>query len=208
MTHAPSARGRAARWALGLLTLALGVLGACVLSERSGAARSALVARGGGWIAAGGLVAALAISPLVRLRRSLTSAQRALLGSLRRALGIAAASCALGHAGYSLAFVPGSWELLLSEPWLRAGLAALLALVVMLVSSFELLTRRLRLQYWDALHWLIFPASGFVSLHAALGPFGQPAYELGLAGVTALLWLSRISGQRAREQRSSAPPQA
>jgi DMSO/TMAO reductase YedYZ heme-binding membrane subunit len=105
---------------------------------------------------------------------------------------MAAAGCGIVHGAYALVFVSGTWPLLSSAPWLRAGLAALVALVALLVTSFDGVTRRLQLQHWKALHWLVFPTSALVLAHVILGPFGQPRMEVGLAGLLATLWALRI----------------
>jgi DMSO/TMAO reductase YedYZ heme-binding membrane subunit len=199
MNERSRARTFAARLTASLLAIALVVVVLSAVAERGGIFREQLLARASGWVAAGALVAALAISPWLRLRTWLKKPTEVTdvpspvrLAALRRALGIAAASCGLVHGAYALVFVVGTWPLLSSAPWLRAGLAALIALGALLVTSFDVFTRRLQLQHWKALHWLVFPASGLVLAHVILGPFGQPRMEMGLAGLLTALWTLRL----------------
>jgi len=215
MNDRSGARTFAARLTTSLLAIALVVVVLSALGERGGLFREQLLARASGWVAAGALLAALAISPWLRLRSWLKKGagvtevpSAAGLAALRRAFGIAAASCGIVHGAYALAFVAGTWPLLSSAAWLRAGLAALVALIALLVTSFDGVTRRLQLQHWKALHWLVFPASGLVLAHVILGPFGQPRMEMGLAGLLAMLWALRIipgrSAGKAHEPTSKA----
>ena len=154
--------------------------------------RTFVIARGSGWLAASLLTLALCVSPLRWLRRALDRPEIAWFPALRRSLGIAAAGCALAHAGFSLARVPGLYESLASLGWLRAGLSSLALLCVLLVTSFDEMTRRLRLQHWRLLHWLAYPAALAACLHALLGPFGRPALELTLTFAIVVLLATRM----------------
>lgn len=179
-------RRRAAR-----IVLALSAPGAAFvvwmgLREPYPALQSWAGVRALGWLASAYLVGALAITPLQRWLRW------PLLPALRRSLGLAAASCGVVHATAALLGLPGLAAMVLSVAWLRGGLAALLLLVAMFITSFDTVLRRLRLQHWKELHRLIYPAALCVVLHALLGPFGTPALELMLAAAVVLLIVLRM----------------
>ncbi|HKU41067.1 MAG TPA: ferric reductase-like transmembrane domain-containing protein [Polyangiales bacterium] len=182
-----TARRRLAAWIVLTVVLAgaLSVV-ALGLSQPYAALRVWDSVRALGWLATVCLIAALAMSPLRRLARV------QLLTALRRAFGIAAASCAAVHAAVALGALPGLAASVLSLAWLRAGLAALLLLVALLITSFDGVLRRLRLQHWKELHRLVYPATICVVIHAVLGPFGTPALELALIAGAAVLFMSRI----------------
>jgi sulfoxide reductase heme-binding subunit YedZ len=144
-------------------------------------------------------VGALAVTPLHRSLR----ARFPLLPALRRSLGIAAAGCGVIHATAALLGLPGLASSVLSLPWLRAGLAAILMLVALFITSFDEVVRRLRLQHWKELHRLSYPAALCVLLHALLGPFGTPAFELTLVICVALLLSLRICLALVSKTRSS-----
>ena len=179
-------RPRAARIVLALV--AAGAAGVAIVGLRQhyAALRTWDVARALGWLSGVCLVGALAITPLQRALRS------PLLPALRRALGLAAASCGAVHATAALLGLPGLAAMVLSAAWLRAGLAALLLLGLLFVTSFDTLLRRLRLQHWKELHRLSYPAALCVALHALLGPHGTPALELTFAGCVVFLLALRI----------------
>lgn len=171
-----------------LTVVLVGASGAIVLglSQPYAPLRAWDIARALGWLAASCLIASLAMSPWRRVARY------ELLPALRRAFGIAAASCAAVHAAFALVSLPGLAASVLSLAWLRAGLAAFLLLVALFITSFDGILRRLRLQHWKALHRLVYPATVCVVLHALLGPFGTPWLELALLCVVAVLLASRI----------------
>ena len=200
-----SAARRTAFW-IALACVLAGALAivAPSLRETYATTRAFELARGSGWLAAIALLAALAISPLRRIRRVLGRPESGWLAALRRSFGIAAASCGIVHAGYSLVSLPGITESLLELGWLRAGVAAVVTSSVLLVTSFESVLRRLRLQHWAEVHWLVYPVALLVAAHAVLGPAGTPAFELTFCLVTALLLGLRLVFTRARTSKSSA----
>jgi methionine sulfoxide reductase heme-binding subunit len=179
-------RRRAARIVLTLV--ASGAVGVVMigLSQHYAPLRTWEVVRALGWLASACLVGALAVTPLQRVLRS------PLLPALRRSLGLAAASCGAVHATAALLGLPGLAAGVLSDAWLRAGVAAFLLLLALFITSFDAPLRRLRLQHWKELHRLIYPAALCVALHALLGPYGTPALELTLAVCVALLLALRI----------------
>ena len=103
---------------------------------------------------------------------------------LRRALGIGSACCAIVHALQAWLGVPGVSSTLLSAARLRAGLAALVILALLLLTSFPRLVARLGLQYWKELHRLAYAALAFAFLHALLGAFAPLSTLLALASAT------------------------
>lgn len=186
------ARRIASSIALGIVLLGAIVLAMFAMSESYAPTRSFVIARGSGWLAALLLTGALVVSPVRWLRRAAHRPELAWLVALRRSLGLTAAACALAHAAYGLTVLPGLYESLLSVGWLRAGLAANLLLCALFVTSFDTILRRLRLQHWKLLHWLVYPAALCGSLHALLSPFGIPALELTLSGTIIALLLARL----------------
>jgi sulfoxide reductase heme-binding subunit YedZ len=179
-------RPRAARIVLAILALGAACVVMIGVRQPYAPLRTWAVVRALGWLASGCLVGALAVTPLQRVLRS------PLLPALRRSLGLAAASCGAIHATAALFGLPGLAASVLSLPWLRAGLAAFLLLVLLFITSFAAPLRRLRLQHWKELHRLIYPAALCVAVHALLGPFGTPAFELALAACVVLLLALRI----------------
>ena len=195
---------RTAFWiALGFVAASAAVAIVPSSQEHYAPARAFDLARSTGWLAAVALALALAITPLRRIRRRLGLSEMAWLAPLRRSFGLAAASCGLAHAGWSLASLPGMAESLLEVGWLRAGTAAIGLLSILLATSFDPVVRRLRLQHWAELHWLVYPAAILVGAHAVLGPAGTPAFELTFCSSIALLLGLRIVFTRKRTSKSA-----
>jgi DMSO/TMAO reductase YedYZ heme-binding membrane subunit len=168
------------------------VLAAFVIAIMA-ATRWALVARPGHALAVwtGGatlvlLLCSLAVSPLSRV---VAPAWAIACRAARRTIGIACAIVALGHAAlaWSSYLQPLALAPILALPWLRHGALALLILVTLLVTSFPMLQRALRVRAWSALHRLAYFAAIFASLHALGSPFGST--EVGLAACTTTLVL-------------------
>jgi DMSO/TMAO reductase YedYZ heme-binding membrane subunit len=147
--------------------------------------RAVALTRACGWGALLALCAALCASPLERLARWRGRAPSALLPAGRRALGIAAGSCALLHAAAALVWLPGTRETLWSAAQLRMGLAALSILALLLATSFRPL-----LHSWKELHRLAYVAALCAFLHVIFGPFAPLRSVLAVAGFTfAFGWL-------------------
>jgi sulfoxide reductase heme-binding subunit YedZ len=139
-----------------------------------------------GWGALLALCAALCATPLERLARFRGRSLGAALHSSRRALGIAAGSCGLLHAAAALIWLPGTRETLWSAAQLRAGLAALLILALLLATSFRPLVRS-----WKELHRLAYVAAPCAFLHVLWGPFAALRSVLALAAFTLAFGLLR-----------------
>lgn len=109
------------------------------------------------------LLVAFSITPLRRLLRSSS------LARCRRMAGLFAFSYVSLHlTAYLFFFLQFSWaafaEDLLERPYITAGLAALLCLLPMAVTSTTGWQRRLR-HRWRTLHRLIYPAIALALLH-------------------------------------------
>ena len=154
--------------------------------------RALRLARATGWLAAALLTLALCVTPLKTLRERRGTPRSASLVALRRSLGLAAATCAFIHAAYALLALRGLPGLVLSVPWLRAGLAALAVLAALFATSFDVVLRSCRLQHWKELHRLNYVVVVLVLLHSVLGPFGSPGLELTFAGAIAVLLTVRV----------------
>ncbi len=175
----------------------LAVVASVAVTESHGLLRNFAIARGSGWIAIAALAIALCVTPVRTLRRALGWRELAWVHPCRRSFGIAAASCGLIHASFSFALVPGVRDSLFASGWLRAGVGALLLLSALLLTSFSTVLRRLRLQFWNELHWLAYPAAMLAALHTLLGPFGTPRLELALCTVIgSLIVLRFLPGRR------------
>jgi sulfoxide reductase heme-binding subunit YedZ len=132
------------------------------------------------------LLCSLTMSPLSRL---VSPAWAMACRGARRTIGIACAIVALTHAAlaWSSYLQPLALGPILALPWLRHGALALVILVTLLVTSFPVLQRALRVRAWSALHRLAYFAAIFASLHALGAPFGST--EIGLAACTMTLVL-------------------
>jgi methionine sulfoxide reductase heme-binding subunit len=163
--------------------------------------RSLRFANASGWLAGSLLTLALCVTPAQRLLARAGRLRPVWLTPLRRSLGIAAASCGLAHAVYALLVVPGIAGLVVSVPWLRAGLLTLCILWVLLLTSFDGVLRRLRLQHWKELHRLVYPATLVLALHVLLGPYGSTAIEVTFfAALSCLLMLRFLPTHADREE--------
>ena len=196
-------RRRAAAWVvLGLSVAALGVVALFVRSRGGtwGPTRALWLTRGTGWCALGALMIALSATPAGRLLARLRPASRRLpaVASFRRAFGVAAASLALCHPATALGgYLRGAWAAVWSFSYLRAGLVALVILFAMLVTSFPLLVRGLRVRLWKPLHRLGYLAALLVLDHLLLAPFAPRALTLELFAALFAIGLFRLLPARA-----------
>ena len=156
-----------------------------------------------GWTALVALCATLCVSPLARLYYSVRPEPSAWVREIRRALGLTAASAALAHALLALATVPATSAGLFAAPRLRSGAAALLVLVVLYLTSFQTLVRRLHLAFWKPLHRLAYLALVLAAHHALTSAFVS-AWAVGwLVGATLLVGALRfVPLSAARRSRS------
>jgi DMSO/TMAO reductase YedYZ heme-binding membrane subunit len=154
--------------------------------EADAYSRALALTRASGWCALLALCAALCATPLAKLLRSAGVRELAGLHAWRRTLGIAAGSCGLLHAFGALWAVPGTRETVWLAPQLRAGLAALFILTLLLATSFRPLVRN-----WKELHRLAYLAAAFAFVHVLLGPFAPLRAVIALAAFTLLFGLLR-----------------
>jgi len=142
------------------------------------------LARGLGYLAFVLLSAALCVSPL---RRWLPESS-----TLRRALGLAAASAALFHAEVGLWSSPLGVGEQLADPQLRFGFAGLALLGALAVTSFPAVVTWMRLRSWKELHRLAYIAWLCALLHGLLSPYAWMRGLCAIAAVTLTLGLLRL----------------
>lgn len=150
--------------------------------------------RASGWAPAIVLALSLSVTPIAGLVRRVRGTAPRGASSLRRALGIIAASLALVHAVVALGvYVPRPWfAVIAGVPWLLSGALALVVLVALLVTSFPGLTRALRVRAWKPLHRLAYVAALLVAHHLAVGPFAPRAWVVAWAGVVTFALALRV----------------
>lgn len=156
--------------------------------------------RASGWAPAVVLALSLAVTPCAGLVRRVRGVAPRRASSLRRALGIIAASLALVHAIVALnVYVPRPWVAVIrGVPWLSSGALALVVLVALLITSFPSLTRALRVRAWKPLHRLAYVAAALVAHHLALGPFAPRIGVVAWAGVVAVVLALRAVTRESR----------
>ncbi len=195
-----------ARRAAARISLSVASIGAAITVAYAADAyppvRSLRFANASGWLAGSLLTLALCVTPAQRMFARAGRSRPVWLTPLRRSLGIAAASCAMAHAAYALVVLPGIYGLVATVPWLRAGLLTLCILLVLLLTSFDTVLRRLRLQHWKELHRLVYPATLVLALHVVLGPYGSAANEVIFFSVLACLLMVRFFSARATREES------
>jgi methionine sulfoxide reductase heme-binding subunit len=194
-TTAP-VRARPFRYLGAASVLWLLAVGLAAAREAWPVARELMLSRGTGWLALTLLLASLCITPLARLWARCfpkSGSWWRASNAWRRALGMLAAWLALLHAGLAFAGLPaGSAGMLITWPHLRAGLCALVLLLLLLATSFGAVIQRLRLSLWRELHRLVYVAALLVLQHVLLSPFAPRALTLGLFGAALLLGLLRL----------------
>jgi methionine sulfoxide reductase heme-binding subunit len=158
------------------------------------------LARLGGYAALALLCAALCASPLARLLSRSKPELAARIAGMRRALGIAAACAALGHALFAFTVLEISLPLAWSWPHLRMGLFSLGILCALLITSFPTLVRALRLRTWKELHRLAYLAFALAISHALLAPFAAPRALLAIFAGCVLFGLLRLVPRRRADQ--------
>ncbi|UJR84048.1 ferric reductase-like transmembrane domain-containing protein [Sandaracinus amylolyticus] len=149
------------------------------------------VLRASGWAVALLLVATLSMTPLARV---LPRAR-----SVRRPLGIASAFVACAHATVATRTYL-DWQGLPSEvagvAWLRSGALALALLLPLLITSFPIATRALRIRAWKPLHRLVYAAAALAVHHVLLAPFAPRWWGIALGAAFAGLAISRVTPHR------------
>lgn len=161
-----------------------------------------------GWAALATLMLALSVTPASRIATRLGARATALrrVTDARRTLGIASALLAVAHAGVALGgYLRGAWDVVLTWPYLRAGLVALAILVALLVTSFPPVVRALRVRLWKPLHRLAYGAALFTLVHLVLSPFASRTITLSLFAALFALGLARAL-PRSRPRRGERSP--
>jgi methionine sulfoxide reductase heme-binding subunit len=117
------------------------------------------------------------------------------LVQIRRRIGVAAALYAGAH--FSIYVLDQKWNLvvvateIIRRFYLTIGFVALLALVILAITSTDGWQKRLR-RNWKRLHWLIYPAAFIAIVHFFIQSkvkIGEPAFT---AGLFAWLMLWRV----------------
>ena len=117
------------------------------------------------------------------------------LVQIRRRIGVAAALYAVAH--FLIYVLDQKWNLvvvateIIKRFYLTIGFVALLALVVLAITSTDGWQKRLR-RNWKRLHWLIYPAAFIAIVHFFIQSkvkIGEPAFT---AGLFAWLMLWRV----------------
>jgi sulfoxide reductase heme-binding subunit YedZ len=149
-------------------------------------------AQASGLLACALLLVTLSISPLSALLPSWRGPS-ARAKALRRRLGIGSACLALVHA--AVAFVgrlDAQPSALLQTSQLYAGWGALGVLMLLLLTSFPTVVRRLRLSTWKEFHRLVYLAALLVVQHVLLSPFADRRLVLGLGAALLALFGARV----------------
>ena len=129
----------------------------------------------------------------------------------RRLLGLTAAAYALLHLLVYAVLDQGLlWSQIISDvikrPFITAGMTAFVLLLPLAATSFDAAIRRLGARRWQALHRLVYVATGAALLHfwwKVKADTGEPAIYL---TVFALLLAARWAAPGRRVRRASAAP--
>jgi DMSO/TMAO reductase YedYZ heme-binding membrane subunit len=197
--HATSARARPHTWSTSVIPplFALSYVALRTAIEPWEAARQLELTRGSGWVALATLLVSLCCTPVARLTARLGHDRRPTFSSLRRALGMTSAWLALLHASIAFAIpLQWNWSAVVHWPHLRAGVTALLVLIVLLATSFTPVSTRLRLKFFKQLHRLGYVAALLSLQHLLLSPFAPRALTLELFAAVLLLALTRLAPAR------------
>lgn len=131
------------------------------------------------------LIAALCVTPLLRLARLN-------LVKFRRALGLLGFYYALMHLAVWVwldhHFAWGAlWAEIVKRPYITIGMTAALVLVPLAVTSNDMAVRRLRAATWRRIHWWAYPATALGAVHFLLVVKAWPPEPIVYAGIVALL---------------------
>jgi DMSO/TMAO reductase YedYZ heme-binding membrane subunit len=155
-------------------------------------ARELVLARQSGWLAFCTLLLSLTVTPLARIARRVRGTAPAGAALLRRTLGMTAAWLALLHALFSVSgTLAGNFGAVWSWPHLRAGLTALVVLLLLLLTSFAPVIAFLRVRFFRELHRLAYVAPLLALQHVLLAPFAPRSLALGLVLATCAIGLGR-----------------
>lgn len=151
--------------------------------------RDLFAVRASGWGALVALALALVASPVGRLApRMKLRVSGAYVAASRRALGLTAAALATAHGVLALAtYLRPALGSALEIPWVRAGIAGWVILLVLGLTSYPRLVRVARVRAWKPLHRLAYLAGFFAFQHALLAPLAPRGWVLLVLGVTLAL---------------------
>jgi len=184
------------RWSAWLVCGGLGVqtglLWLLYPGDRDAYTHAFALTRGLGWSGLVALCAGLCATPLGTLLRSRGHAADAWTRELRRLLGIAAAGAALAHAALAFCALPDTRNAVMEAPQLRTGLAGLLILLLLLITSFPRVVRALHVRSWKELHRLAYVAFALAFLHVLHAPYVPIRSALWLAALTLSVGLLRF----------------
>lgn len=155
--------------------------------EEGGPQFDALIVSGYAAISSLGL--SLLASPVMRVARWLNVRVSTLhLIAFRRSLGLLAFWLASVHLAVVVTqYLRGEWVSLLYNNFLNTGALTFMLLLVLTVSSFPSLCRRLGIRLWNELHMLVYAIAVMAGFHVALSAFA-PTW----VGITVLILLSTV----------------
>lgn len=143
-----------------------------------------------------GAIALLVVSQMVSPLQLIFRIRGCALGNLRKIrkwAGIAAAILAICHVGLmSLSYLQGDFTVVLEHAWLRAGAAAFILLLALLVSSFNP-TIRILGRLWKMLHRCSYFLIFLIVLHLWGAPRSAAISYIGLLYFGVLVLLPRVS---------------
>jgi DMSO/TMAO reductase YedYZ heme-binding membrane subunit len=153
-----------------------------------------------GYSAISALTLSLLMSPLRRIAAlfGLTISTLHVV-AFRRSLGLLAAAMAFVHLLTVVAqHLNGKWIALLENFFLNTGITAALLLLVLTVSSFPSLSRRLGIRLWKELHMLAYAVAIIVAAHLSLSAFAPIWVSKTLVVTVPVLFLLRLIPLRRR----------
>jgi sulfoxide reductase heme-binding subunit YedZ len=177
--------------ALGLLALAM----AFGLRDGYALARDVWLLRCSGWGALVALGSALSATPASRIADRVAPGRvpSAAVAAYRRMFGLTACALAALHLGIGLAtYLRGASWAMLDQPFLRSGLAALVVLLALALTSFEAVNRAASIKLWKPLHRLAYVAALLALHHVLLAPFAPRLVALAFFGALFALGLARL----------------
>lgn len=135
------------------------------------------------------LIAALAITPLLRLTRLN-------LIKFRRSLGLLGFAYAIMHLTAWIWLDRGfewsaMWTEIVKRPYITIGMAAFVMLVPIALTSNNISVRRMSAAAWKRLHWWVYPATLFGAVHYLLVVKRWPPEPMVYLGIVLALLLWR-----------------
>ncbi len=182
----------------------LALLGWDAYFDQLGANRSEAIIHTTGVLALVFLFLSLAVTPL----RKLTGNN--FLSHFRRMLGLFAFfyGCLhlLAYVGFNQGWsVAGVGKDVGEKPFILLGMAALLIMVPLAITSTNGMIKRLGAKWWKRLHWLVYPAAIFAATHFWMSKKSDKSQPKAFALVLAVLLGYRIVAAL-RKQRKAVPP--